>query len=142
MPPLLVPDASVILKWVFKANEDEPDAEAEGAVMQGWIEGKCEIVLPGLWRYEVGNVLGLKNPGMASEVMEALLDYRFSEAEMSAHVCRQAFAIMKKCGATFYDAAYHSIALVHDGIFVTVDEGYYKNAHKMGNIALLKHFSI
>ena len=41
---------------------------------------------------------------------------------------------------TFYDAAYHALALVEHGTFVTADGKYFTKAKKAGAIALLSDF--
>ena len=43
---------------------------------------QVELRVPTLWRYEVGNVLGLKKPKMALELMGALLAYEFDEVPL------------------------------------------------------------
>lgn len=42
-------------------------------VAQALLDESVEIRLPTLWRYEVGNVLGLKKPTLAVELMSAFL---------------------------------------------------------------------
>jgi predicted nucleic acid-binding protein len=69
---IIVPDASVILKWVLE-KEDEPDHHQTLLLQEALVAEQIEIRLPALWRYEVGNVLGLKQPAMAMELMSALL---------------------------------------------------------------------
>ena len=56
---IIVPDTSVILKWVLE-KEDEPDHDKAVQVQQAWLGESVEMRLPTLWRYEGGNVLGLK----------------------------------------------------------------------------------
>ncbi|THI84715.1 MAG: type II toxin-antitoxin system VapC family toxin [Nitrospira sp. CG24A] len=75
---IIVPDASVILKWVLE-KEDEPDHRQAFRLQEALVAEQVEIRLPALWRYEVGNVLGLKKPAMAMELMSALLAYDFEE---------------------------------------------------------------
>ena len=52
---IIVPDASVILKWVLE-KEDEPDHRQAFRLQEGLVAEQIEIRLPALWRYEVGNV--------------------------------------------------------------------------------------
>src|SRR5262245_60756602 len=60
---VLVPDASVLLKWVIE-SEDEEDRDRALEIRQIWLAGKCDIVLPALWFFEVGNILGMKQPNI------------------------------------------------------------------------------
>ena len=136
---LIVPDASVLLKWGFPGPSERDRDKAE-EVLAAWLEGKADILLPRLWAFEMGNVLALKNPGHASEMMEVFLGYRFPEAETTPDLCREAFRLVQRCGVTFYDAAYHAVALRNGGTMLTADEAYYRKASGHGSVALLHEF--
>lgn len=138
-PNLYVPDASVILKWVFDTPE-EPDRDASLIFLNRWVAGECELVLPSLWLYEVGNIVGRNIPGNAAEFMEMLIDYRIEEIPVSSGIARRTLAIMAECGVTFYDAVYHAIAFERKGTLVTADAAYLKKAGKLGNAVLLAEF--
>ena len=45
---VVVPDASVILKWVDRAP-GEKDRERADAILDAWLNGGMEIVVPSLW---------------------------------------------------------------------------------------------
>jgi len=137
---ILVPDASVIVKLAFRSPPKEKDLVNAEAILQGWFDGKHEILLPKLWGFEVGNVLGMKNPRLAGEIMNIFLGYRFNEIELNTDICKQTFDIMSKCKVTFYDAVYHVIAIAHGGVFITADVQYYRKASKIGTIIMLKDF--
>ncbi|TWJ18975.1 type II toxin-antitoxin system VapC family toxin [Geobacter argillaceus] len=131
-----VPDASVILKWVFDIPE-EAGRDAALMLLDSWVAGECEFVLPSLWLYEVGNIIGRNIPGKAAEVMELLIEYRITEAPVNSAIVSRTLAIMSKCKVTFYDAVYHAIALERRGTLVTADAAYMKKAGKHGNAVLL-----
>lgn len=137
---IVVPDASVILKWVDRLP-GEGDRDRADSLLDAWLDGKLEIVLPGLWAYEVGNVLGQNAPSQAGEILQELLAYRFEEEELGREVCRAAFDLMKKYRVTFYDAVYHAVAQFRGGIFITADEAYFRKAGKKGGIVLLREWS-
>lgn len=59
--PLLVPDASVLLKWVLESVK-EADRDHALEIREAWLAGRCDIALPSLWFFEVGNILGIKQP--------------------------------------------------------------------------------
>jgi len=136
---LYVPDASVILKWVFD-TPDEDDRDAALMLLNIWVAGECEFLLPSLWLYEVGNIMGRNIPDKAPEFMEMLIDYRIEEAPVNAAIAKRTLAIMAGCGVTFYDAVYHAVALERRGTLVTADAGYLKKAGKLGNSVLLADF--
>ncbi len=133
---LYVPDASVILKWVFDTPE-ETDRDVAIALLNSWVVGECDFVLPSLWLYEVGNIIGRNIPDKAAIVMELLIDYRISEAPINSLIANRTLAIMSDCSVTFYDAVYHAIALERRGTLVTADAAYMKKAGKLGNAILL-----
>ncbi len=43
-------------------------------------------------------------------------------------------------GVAFYDAAYHAVALVHGGVFVTADERYVAHASQAGSVSSLRQW--
>src|SRR5262245_6504054 len=99
--PVLVPDASVLLKWVLE-SEDEEDRDHAMKIRESWLSGACEIVLPSLWFFEVGNILGLKQPQLAQPLMRILVDYGFQE-EKAEMIYERTFELMKTFKVTFYD---------------------------------------
>ena len=51
--PLVVPDASVILKWVLP-SDDEPDADQALALRDAILGEDIRALVPALWLYEAG----------------------------------------------------------------------------------------
>lgn len=140
MKRLLVPDASVILKWVLKT--DEADTEKALSLLSSWVAGEAEILLPSLWVYEVGNIVGRKNPQRSGEIMTLLLGYRFPQAKIDAPMVAATLEIMRTCNVTFYDAAYHAVAMGASGSFVTADEVYFRKGEGLGHVVLLSDVDI
>ena len=134
---IVVPDASVILKWVLE-KESESDYEQAIRLQQAFLAEAIEIRLPTLWRYEAGNVLGLKKPEMAADLMSALLAYEFEEVPLKAEYALAVLEHMDEVkGVTFYDSAYHVLALLSHGLYLTADQAYLKRAKRKGHVALL-----
>jgi len=134
---IVIPDASVILKWVLE-KDDEPGHSQALKLQEAILADEVEIRLPTLWRYEVGNVLGLKKPKMASELMGALLAYEFDEVPLQAEYALDVLAHMREVpGVTFYDSAYHILALRTQGVYVTADVRYLNRAKRKGRVELL-----
>jgi predicted nucleic acid-binding protein len=46
----------------------------------------------------------------------------------------QCLLIVQRCKVTFYDAAYHSLALVEKGTFVTADKQYVRRTQAVGSV--------
>ena len=129
-----VPDASVILKWVI----GEEDSKNTQTLLDGWLNQEYEFILPSLWVYEVGNVLGLKRPKEADAILSLLIDYAFQECEMTKDLIAATFGLMKAYrGITFYDAVYHAVALQEKGVMITADRAYYEKTKKQGSVRLI-----
>jgi predicted nucleic acid-binding protein len=137
--PVIIPDASVILKWAFRSPEEQ-HLEKALAILNHWCEGKVHLILPKLWSFEVGNVLSLKNPQNAQEIMEIFIGYRFPEYETTVELCRETFKLIRQYRVTFYDAVYHGVAFLNKGIMVTMDKAYYRKAVKARNVVMLEDF--
>lgn len=137
---IVVPDASVILKWVLE-KESEPGHAQAIKLQEAMLAEEIEIRVPALWRYEVGNVLGLKKPGMAIELMGALLAYEFDEVPLRTEYALAVLEHMKDLdGVTFYDSAYHVLALRTKGLYLTADAAYVKRAKRKGHVSLLSEW--
>lgn len=137
---VVVPDASVILKWVLQP-EDEPDVPRALRLLDEYRARRIEMRVPGLWRHEVGNILGLKYPELAAEAMEALLSVGFGEESLDRDYCLAVLRFMRESrGVTFYDAAYHVLALRLGGALITADRHYARRTRRRGHIVLLSEW--
>jgi predicted nucleic acid-binding protein len=137
---LVVPDASVILKLVLE-REDEADLLNAFHIIDEFLAGTIEIRLPSLWRYEVGNTLGMKRSRMAKDAMDALLAYEFEEESLHREYCLDVLGFMEEVkGISFYDASYHMLALREGGMYVTADQRYIGRAGGKGHVVLLSHW--
>jgi predicted nucleic acid-binding protein len=137
---IIVPDASVLLKWVLRIEEEEESDKAL-ALMRLFRTGGCAIAVPDLWVYEVGNILGLKEPRLAPRLLAMLIACDFEE-KSARSIYPESLAIMKKYGVTFYDASYHATALSVGGMLLTSDERYFGRAKAAGSIRPLKSWEI
>jgi len=138
-PPVVVPDASVLLKWVL-ASEDEENRDRALELRERWLSGDCAVILPSLWLFEVGNIVGLKQPDLAVELMQILIDYRFEE-EPPSKFCSKALDLTRMFHVTFYDASYHAVALCHSGVLVTADSNYLRKTSAVGHSMSLADWS-
>jgi predicted nucleic acid-binding protein len=133
---LVVPDASVLLKWVLRSADEDAEREPSLALKSAWLEGRVEITVPTLWIFEVGNVLGLKQPAAADALLSAIADLALPE-EPPASYAASAFRLMRLYGVTFYDAAYHALAIARDGTFLTADRRYVRKCTSAGHICAI-----
>lgn len=132
---VVVPDASVLLKWVLR-SEDEPDRDRALALKAAWLEDGCDLVVPSLWVYEVGNILGLKYPATASSLLQAMVDLGLREEAPHGYVA-SILSLMREYKVTFYDAAYHALAIHVGGTMLTADRAYVKKTVRAGHVTLL-----
>ena len=137
---IVVPDASVLLKWVLP-GDDEPGAGSAMELLDEARAGAIKLVVPQLWLYEVGNTLVRRFPCQANELLACLVDFQLTEAQVDARWRNQTVYLAVSYGVTFYDAAYHAVALIRGGIFVTADERYVRRASNGGNVVLLRHWN-
>ena len=121
----VVPDASVILKWVLD-SENEPGHAAAGRLLERWRDGAVSLVAPPLWLYEVGNVLCRKRPADAFDVLAALCDLGLVEVPLNQELIRRTVDLARSHGLTFYDASYLSVAEGAKAILVTADGKFYR----------------
>ena len=129
--PIIVPDASVLLKWVL-ASEDEENRDRALELRKRWLEGDCALVVPSLWLFEVGNIVGIKQPDLADELLQILIDLRIEEERPSSFYL-QALELMRRFGVTFYDASYHAVALNRGGVLLTADGNYCRKTAAVGH---------
>jgi predicted nucleic acid-binding protein len=127
----------VILQWVLPSGE-EPHSERALMLRTAIDTQLVRAVVPGLWFYEVGNTIARRFPEHAEEWLSALVGFGFDEAPYSPRWLGQALELTRRCGVTFYDAAYHATALVHDGVFLTSDERYLRQAGECGGLLRLR----
>lgn len=136
MPGLVVvPDASVLLKWVLR-SDDEPDGDRALGLKTAWLDDRCQLVVPSLWVFEVGNVLGLKHPATAGSLLQAMIDLGIPEETPHGYVAA-IVSLMRERRVTFYDAAYHALAIHHGGTLLTADGAYVNKAAGAGHVSLL-----
>jgi predicted nucleic acid-binding protein len=132
---LVVPDASVLLKWILRSEDEEPRDRAL-ELKAAWLTGACEIVVPTLWVFEVGNVLGLKQAAQAFTLLQAMMDLQMPEETPAAYTA-DIFRLMRDHRVTCYDAAYHALAVRHGGTMVTADRRYVSKAGRAGHVQVI-----
>lgn len=137
---VIVPDASVLLKWVL-AGPDEQDLEPALRLREAALRGSIGLKVPSLWVYEVGNVLTRRFPRRARALLDALIAFELDEGAGSDEWLDQAVSLTRTYGVTFYDAAYHALAVVERGIFVTADIKYVRMAEQAGAVVPLQDWS-
>ncbi|MBI2560642.1 MAG: hypothetical protein HYW14_05875, partial [Planctomycetes bacterium] len=63
--------------------------------------------------------------------------YKFTEVKVTESLLNIILALVREKRVTFYDAAYHAIAIKEKGRFITADKDYFAKAKDRGYIQLL-----
>jgi predicted nucleic acid-binding protein len=134
---VVVPDASVILKWVLPDPSGEEGLDAALRLRDAVISEKVSLKVPSLWLFEVGNTLTRRFPRQAAETLQLLMAFGLEESVPDDRWLSRAIELTQNHGVTFYDAAYHALALAEKGIFVTADQKYIRKAGKAGRVVSL-----
>jgi predicted nucleic acid-binding protein len=137
--PLVIPDASVLLKWVLPAD-DEPDTDRALLLRAAILNETVSALLPGLWLYEVGNTVARRFPRQAAGWLSALMKFGIEESPPSNPWLAKTLELTNRHDVSFYDAAYHSLALLHGGSFVTADVRYANRAKESGSVVALSEW--
>jgi predicted nucleic acid-binding protein len=139
--PLVVPDASVLLKWVLPSN-DEPDADKALLLRSAIVDESVRALVPALWLYEVGNTIARRFPMHASGWLSALMKFGLKEAPPSQPWLAKSLELTSRYEVSFYDAAYHALALIHDGLLVTADRRYVTRVTEPGSVISLSEWQL
>jgi predicted nucleic acid-binding protein len=137
---VVVPDACVILKWVLPSAR-EPGHDHALELLRAAEKGRVLLKAPALWLYETGNLLGRTVPDRAAAIMQDLLGIGLDDEAPVTQWLDAALEIVRICQVTFYDAAYHALAISEKGTFVTADTRYLSRAQGRGNVKPLNRWS-
>jgi len=137
---IVVPDASVILKWVLPQGE-EPNWEQARRILELFVDGDLQLAVPPLWYYEAGNTLERRfGDEPAAEMLRWLLELDLPEVSPRSGWGRTAVSLVAAAGVTFYDAAYHAVAVHVGGVLVTADSAFVRRVRAYGSIVPLERF--
>jgi len=116
----VVVDSSVILKWLNQNNE--LNIEQADKILQDAKNREIELFAPELTKYEVGNVLLCGKQLTAQEASITLVTINLLPITFvteSADLAQETFSIASKLGITYYDAAFLSLAKLHNALLIT-----------------------
>lgn len=140
-PRVVVPDASVILKWVLP-TADEPELDQALALRDAIVSGNVRAIVPHLWICEVGNTLARRQPTRAGHALDVLLRFDLESAPATPTWLGLVLDLTCRYGVTFYDAAYHAHAIETRGAFVTADERYVSRTREAGFVTRLSEWAL
>lgn len=136
----VVLDASVIIKWVFADRAEESHSFQALQILQLINESRLGVVQPPHWLAEAAAVIARLDPGRARQAVSLL--YALELPVMTdVEVYQKACDLSASLAQHVFDTLYHAVALHESGaMLVTADERYYRKAHRIGQIAMLKDF--
>lgn len=133
----LVPDASVVLKWFFRARPDEPDTDLARDLLQAYIDGHHALLAPPHFLAEVCAVLAREAPSTMIENLRDLLELAIPVHD-GPEVYARALQLSTLLNHHLFDTLYHAVALENEGaVLVTADERYWRVAQGQGRVVRL-----
>lgn len=138
--PIVVPDASVILKWVLP-SDGEPDSDRARLLLAAIAEERVRALVPALWLFEVGNIVARRFAPHAARWLSPLMKFGLEEVAPTERWLATTLDLASKYDNAFYDAAYHATALVHGGVFVTADAQYAARSRAASGVIELAEWS-
>lgn len=138
-----VVDASVAARFIL--GEDLGDEARE--VLEGFVEGRHDLVAPPLVAYEVGNALrtavarGMVDAGEAHEVFSFFLSLNLGRMDASSELLGGALAFSLERGVSFYDGVYVWFSKSVVAPLLTADDGQLEAAKGATSATHLKDFT-
>lgn len=139
-----VVDASVAARFLL--GEDLED-EAR-AVLEGFVDGRYNLVAPPVVVYEVGNALrtavarGEVDAGEAREAFGFFLRLNLGRIGASSDLLGGAFAFSIDHGISYYDGVYIWSSKMMDAPLLTADDGQLEAAKGVVSAIHLKDFTL
>lgn len=130
-------DASVVLSFLL--DENLSIKKKLLTILKQAETGKLRLISFYLLPLEVGNGLrySLADKKLAQEALEKFLnlplDYFVFRPAHYSRILQLAYF----SGTSFYDTAYHFLAQLLRGTFLTADAAYFKKARNLGSVKLL-----
>ncbi len=129
--PVLVIDASVVVKWYLL---DEDSAEDALALRSAFNEGRFSIAMPDVARYEVANALSVarrRRRISEAEARQAVADFLTWDFAYvgTDDLILSAVDVARRFDCALYDALYLALAETLACDFVTADRVLFEKAH-------------
>ena len=130
-------DASVILRFLLDENLRQQRKIRQ--LLSQAKRGKVEIYSSPIFPLEVGNGLrySLRSGKKAVMVYQKFLALPIRYQFISSSDYLKIFSLAQLTKTTVYDASYHFLAFLLNGVFWTADEEHYQKAKKLGKIILI-----
>lgn len=128
-PITLVVDASVALKWQLK---DEPELKPAIAILTDFVNGKCELIAPSLFAYEIvsGILIAILRGWLDEDRGLKAISYNLSlgiQLFDFAPLITRTFRLARTYQRSVYDSAYLALSESEDCDFYTGDRHLYND---------------
>ena len=140
MNEAVVIDANVFVK-LFLA---EADSELAYRLLLRCVEQDTRILAPSLLLYEIIAVTQKRGKNINAVYGHIRAITNIEHLDLSQQIVGLSLNIVEQTGQpnsgspSFYDACYHSIALLNNCDFITADKKHYEKTKALGNIRLLQ----
>ena len=124
---LIVPDASVVIKWLVDEEPEETKRSRE--ILYRFQKDKSLILCPSLILYEISNALAMKRKISDHDVYamwKLFLEVDVPLFNPTSEFISKALEFARKYQVTVYDASYAVLAKEKKGIFITADKVFVK----------------
>ena len=127
-------DASVVLNMILK--DDKHTAPTFKALIADAKKNKIRLFSTAFLGHEVANGLRYsdKKKEEVLEIWEYFIKLPIARIELEKNFLGSVANLSRKLDTTVYDTAYHYLAMVIEGTFLTRDKKYYQKAKELGNI--------
>jgi predicted nucleic acid-binding protein len=125
-------DTSVMVKWF--STFDEADTRNALWLRQALYENTCQIIIPDLVLYELGNALRYNPNFTAGDVTAAiysLVEMNLTIRAVEPDILVEAIQLAYQYAVTLYDAYFLALAVKADLVLVTADYKFYQ---KVGDV--------
>jgi predicted nucleic acid-binding protein len=119
-------DATVAAKW-FLTGPDETLVEEAGAILNGWVCDRLQLIVPDLFWAEMGSILwkaarlGRISKISAREALDALAEQNLRTFPILP-LLKDAYTIAGTFERSIYDSLYVALAIASNHVLVTADE--------------------
>jgi len=120
--PLLIPDTSVVAKWLLASEHGADDALA---LREAYLRGEVLLALPELVLYELANVFQLSGDldlELAGQFLAQLMRLGCPVVAPDPDHLMRCMELGRRTGLSGYDDAFATLAEDTGGIWVTADE--------------------
>lgn len=124
----IVPDSSVIVKWVNQDNELNLDQADR--LLNDVRTGQVELLAPELAKYEVGNALIKKGvtDAQAFQIIGTVYGLPIRFVSETEELANETFQMANKVSLTYYDASFAALAKQEGAILVTANPKHQNKA--------------